>query len=352
MTTETGTVLTPIEVTPAGGTPIDLRHSGAARRRRLPATVLATALATALSMTSMATPAGAQVGGELFPQPFVVEHHTVHLEADGTRYIGESVTDTYGGSWMVSERPDGSRLVLDLARREITEIRPGQGSYWRLSFTRLAELQARVERLDELPPAGGDDAAGPAEKSASEKSSLDGAEVQTLRVRDLAAAPAKRAAPGAPAALDARPGIQRFRVEPAVDTAFKSAGADGAADLGVDVWVDPRVRLTPRAREALSSFERDALRADRAVSGALAPLDVMKTIRDHAGGAFPVRVRRPVPGGVVEDVTTRLEEIERFDLGLVRVPEGLKRVAHPLESSLVFFEREAERRELMGGLPQ
>ena len=32
------------------------------------------------------------------------------------------MTDYYGGTWIVSVRPDGSRLVIDLARRELTEV--------------------------------------------------------------------------------------------------------------------------------------------------------------------------------------------------------------------------------------
>ena len=289
-------------------------------------------------------PAQSPAQGELFPQPFVVEHQVIHLEGDGTRYISDPVKDTYGGSWLVSERHDGSRLVLDLARREILEIRPEQGNYWRIGFTRLADLQARMERLDEMPTPDG--LPEPVEESAEK--SIAGASVvePQLSLQEETLPLTKSFEAGAPRTLESKSGVRHFRVE--LMDAQKSAQPTPVAEVSVD----PSIRLSARAQEALGSFERDALRADRRLAGQPSALAVMKAVRQHTDGAFPVRLSRKIPGGTVEDVVTRLESIERFDLDLVRVPDGLERVPHPLESALVFMEKEAERRQLMGSLPQ
>src|SRR3954468_13001252 len=86
----------------------------------------------ALLALAIPAAAGAQLG-PLFPEPFRVEHHLVQDDGDGSRFVGEPVTDTYGGSWIVSQRPDGSRLIVDLVRRELTEVRTAKGVYWTVS---------------------------------------------------------------------------------------------------------------------------------------------------------------------------------------------------------------------------
>ena len=106
-------------------------------------------------------------GAALFPAPFAVEHGVVQTDADGTRFASEPVTDYYGGSWIVSVRPDGSRLVVDLARRELTEIRPDRSTYSVLSFSRFAELKARLGRAERAP--GAQDAAAEARPAGGEQ---------------------------------------------------------------------------------------------------------------------------------------------------------------------------------------
>ena len=72
--------------------------------------------------------------------------------------------------------------------------------------------------------------------------------------------------------------------------------------------------------------------------------------------AFPIRTVRPLDlgtagplaAGTMEDVATRLETLDTFPLELVKMPDGLRRAAHPMEAMLAFAEKEAERREIMG----
>jgi hypothetical protein len=42
----------------------------------------------------------------LFPTPFLVEHRVVQTDADGGTFATPPVTDYYGGSWIVSVRPE------------------------------------------------------------------------------------------------------------------------------------------------------------------------------------------------------------------------------------------------------
>ena len=102
---------------------------------------LVVAMSLGLGLGLLPRLAGAQAGS-LFPQPFQVRHHLVQDDGDGSRFASDTVTDTYGGSWIISERPDGSRLVVDLTRREVTGIQPDKGTYWTVSFDRLGELPA------------------------------------------------------------------------------------------------------------------------------------------------------------------------------------------------------------------
>ena len=63
-----------------------------------------------------------------------------------------------------------------------------------------------------------------------------------------------------------------------------------------------------------------------------------------------MRTLRPLAAsGQVEDVTTRLERLERFPNELVQIPEGLRRVPHPLEAAVRFLEEDAERNLVMSG---
>ena len=114
--------------------------------------------------------------------------------------------------------------------------------------------------------------------------------------------------------------------------------------------------LTPAARAALARLEGSALGG--AKNGKTVPVSkLLAAAREEAGGAFPVRTARPFSfrdgeaRGAIEDRTTRLERLESFPLELVEVPDGLRRVPHPLESMVAFAEQEAEVREQMGGGP-
>lgn len=291
----------------------------------------------ALALLFVAASLQAQAPGELFPRPFQVEHHLLQTDADGGVFAGEPVTDTYGGSWIVSERADGSRVVIDLARREITEIHPERGVYYVVSFDRFAAMRSELARFE-----AGFPAIAPAAKAAADEPAFDVAE-----------------APGAPRAglskaadaLVANPGVSHLRVE--------LKGSDGES---MDVWCDASVRLGPAALTALERFERDALgppswRAQAQVP----PARFLAAARRAAGGAYPIRTVRPIdlglrgpekaaPGrrGTVEDVVTRLEAIDSFPLELVKVPDALARTAHPMESLLAFAEREEERERVMG----
>ena len=279
--------------------------------RLLQPALLGLALAVALAVG-----AGAQTG-PLFPEPFRVEHHLVQDDGDGNRFTSEPVVDTYGGSWIVSQRPDGGRLIVDLERREMTEVRTADGTYWTVSFDRFAELQARLRAAHGIPDAA------PQKKAAASASS---GPVVTEAPTDLRNA----------SALASKPGVRHLRV---------ARQAEGSA---MDVWVDPSLRLTPGALAAL-----DAL--DAATSGRredASPGRLLGAARSHAAGAVPVRTVRPLAAvGQIEDVATRLEKLERFPGELAQVPEGLRRVPHPLEATVRFLEEDRERNAAMAAQP-
>ena len=297
-----------------------------------------------------------QAQGPLFPQSFRVEHHLVQEDGDGSRFVGESVVDTYGGSWIVSQRPDGSRLIVDLARRELTEVREEKGTYWTMSFDRLAELQGRLRRAQGL---GAGEPAEPRD-GVSAKLSTSAvkapAELVVSEVTESGAAPkAARTGEGTavgPAQGPAiREGVKHLRV------ARRGANAESAT---LEVWVDPRVRLTTAAMAALDALEGQVLtgqsRTDEEDTPASAPGRYLMAARKHAGGAFAVRTVRPTatppdapPLGTVEDIATSLEPLERFPGELAEIPEGLRRVPHPLEATVRFLEEEAQRNAAMGG---
>jgi hypothetical protein len=309
-----------------------------------PTTVLVALAAVGL----LAVPVVAQPVGTLFPEPFVVEHQLIQTDADGSAFMGEPVTDYYGGSWIVSVRSDESRLVVDLARREVTEVRPDRGTFWTVGFDRLAELRSRLmaAELDAYP--------GSAE--AFEKAAAAEPPPPPIVVSEPLALKAElKRPPEAARALVERSDVRYLRVE-----------QEGLEAFGLDVWVDPRVRLTPAAATALERFEDDVLGPPAGVPGksSLAPMSrYVAAARSHAGGAFPIRTVRPVQpwadaaGPIapevaarvtLEDVALRLERLAELPRELVTVPDGLKRVAHPLESAVAFAEKEAERIRVMG----
>jgi hypothetical protein len=318
--------------------------------------VLAVLLALAVPAAAGAQP------GPLFPEPFRVEHHLVQDDGDGSRFVGEPVTDTYGGSWIVSQRPDGSRLIVDLVRRELTEVRTAKGVYWTVSFDRLAELQAhlraaqglaRTTRTPDRKQEGEAKAASPAQKN-------DAAAELTVTEVPAGNGRTKSTARSSASALEARPGVKRLRV---------TRGGDSTAAF--EAWVDPSLRLTPAALAALSALETGALSGPAPApaatataksaepstpSPAEAPGRYLAAARLHAAGAFPIHTRHPAaapaganPMGSVEDVATRLDRLERFPSALAEIPEGLKKVPHPLEAAVRFLEEDAERNAALAG---
>jgi hypothetical protein len=302
----------------------------------------AAALLALLAAPVATAPVAAQAGA-LFPEPFVVEHHLVQTDGDGGRFETEAVTDYYGGSWIVSVRPDGSRVVVDLARREVTEVRSDRGTYWTASFDRLADLAERAARADRR--------ARPAAKEADPGAATGAA---TKAAAELVVQELPRPAPdaiglrrGTPNAGRPATGIQRLRV-------VESSRADDP-EAGVEVWLDPTIRLRPAALRALAAFEA-TLDGSRDGDEPTAPVArYLAAAREHAGGAMPVRTVRTLATGPatarvrLEDVASRLEPVADFPEELAAVPEGLRRVPHPLEAVVAFLEAEAERDRAMSG---
>lgn len=280
---------------------------------------------TLIVLAFVAASAAAQTGpGPLFPEPFRVTHHLVQDDGEGSRFVGEPVVDTYGGSWIVSQRPDGSRLIVDLDRRELTGIEKDKGTWWTVSFDRFAELQGRLRAAQGL--------AGEPEKDLNRRAAAASPE---LVVTEVTGDGDRRAARTGETSLADKAGIRRLRVS-----------RDGASVL--DVWVDPSLRLNAAALGAMSSLETVLAGPDR---DAVSPGRSLAAARAHAAGAFAVRTLRPLAGaGQVEDVTTKLDRLERFPSELAEIPEGLRRVPHPLEAVVRFLEDERERDRAMAGL--
>jgi len=258
---------------------------------------------------------------EPFPAPFVVEHHAVDGSLGGTPVTGETVRDTYGGSFLVSERPDGARTIVDFARREVTEVRPKEGTYWSLSFGRFAELRRRLEAAES-------DEAAPRVRAQA------GAERPPVRVETVA----EGGGGASRNALSTRSSAERHL----------RASVEGGPSL--EVWVDPSApRLTAGAVAALAEFERSVLGAS---GGGVGPADLLEAVRRNEGGAFAVRTRRrvgrvPAASGdrFLESVVTKVSPVPSLPPTLVAVPEGLRRVPSPLEVVVSWAEGEAALRQ-------
>ena len=276
----------------------------------------------------------AQGPGAIFPTAFVVEHALTQTDGDGSSFEAETIKDTYGGSWIVSERPDGSRLVIDFSRREVTEIRPAEGRYSVIGFDRMAELLGDLRALENGPVR-------------AEKRARAGADEPVLRVDEIAtnyALPVKRSSVGG--ALLAAPGARHMRIV--------REGSDGMPDQNVlDVWFDTNVRFSQRSLEALEAFEVEVLGAAGDASS-LVEARAMAVARRSAGGRFPLLTIRRLAGGTgpagsIEDVVLGVTEIPAVPSELVIIPEGLHRTPHPLEVMAHYARQEAELDRLMGG---
>jgi hypothetical protein len=292
--------------------------------------------AAALALAVPALGAG-EGGGVLFPQPFVVEHHAVQRDADGTAFTGEPVSDFYGGGWIVSVRAGGSCTVIDLARRQLTEITPASATYSVLPLDRLADLRRALEpqRRNE-PPSAGLAARALASNTRSRSAPL---ELVVEELPDDAGAASVRWH-----AKAARPQGQGPLRHLRVSVRPMAAGlpGEGGPMPALEVWLDPSLQLSPAAQAALARLEDEVL----ARSEAAAELPVagfLAAARAHAGGAFPVRTLRPLARGgesSIEDIATRIERLETFPLELVAAPPGYRRVAHPAEAMAAFLADE------------
>jgi hypothetical protein len=254
----------------------------------------------------------------LFPTAFSVEHELVQTDPGGDTFRTQPVVDTYGGSTLVSVRPGGSRVIVDFAKRTVTEVSVEKSTYWTLSFSQMGELSRRLVKADERPSAG----------AAASARSPSVAVQQDIRVEEVSdGARERRASPGVPAQ---RAGIRHFR--------STVASGDSA-----DVWVDGTVRVSLPGLDALESFERDALGAVTAI--AVSPAQLVAAARRAAAGAVPVRVKRPLSaaGGTVEDVATALTPLPAFPQKLLAIGDGFRRVPSPLEGMVAFAEDEASR---------
>lgn len=250
----------------------------------------------------------------LFPAAFSVEHQLVQTDSGGDTFRAQPLVDTYGGSTLVSVRPGGSRMIVDFARRTVTEVSVEKSTYWTLSFSQMGELSRRLAKAEERPSAA----------IARASSAAVRQDIRVEEVRERA-----REALAAPGDFVPRAGTRHFR-------------ASVENGPSADVWVDGTVRLSAAALDALEAFETDALAG--AASPAVSSTRLVAAARRGAG-AVPLRVRRPLSaaGGTVEDVTASLTPLAAFPQKLLVIGEGFRRVASPLEDMVAFAEDEASR---------
>jgi hypothetical protein len=273
---------------------------------------LALACSAVLVVTARATLA-AEVSGALFPVSFTVDHALIQTDADGSQFRTDGVTDTYGGSCLVSVRRGGSRVIVDFARREITEVSVEKSTYWTLSFTQMGDLSRRLAKAEERPTT----AKAPPLALAS----------PVVRVEEIDASRERQ--PFIEGAATVRPGTRHFHA---------------SVENGpfADVWVDGAIRLSRAALDSLDSFEKDALGS--AAASMVSPVQLVGAARRAADGAVPVRVRRPLStGGTVEDLVTALTPLPVFPQKLLVIGDGFRRVPSPLEVMVTFAEEEASR---------
>ncbi len=259
---------------------------------------------------------------EPFPAPFVIEHHLVDASLEGTPVTGETVRDTYGGSFLVSERPDGNRTIVDFARRELTEVRPTEGTYWSLSFGRFAELRKRLVDAEKT-------------ETISEVRTQAAREKRPVRIEEVP---------------DGAEGKARGALS-ATGSAGRRLRASVEGGPALDVWLDVSApRLTAAGVAVLADFERNVLGA---ADGEVSPADLLEAVRLKEGGALAVRTRRGVgraealrdDGPYLETVVTKAMPVAALPASLVSVPEGLRRVPSPLEVVVSWAEDEAALRQ-------
>jgi hypothetical protein len=310
-------------------------------RPRILPTVAVLAAFVATSAVAGSPPAP---GGELFSRPFMVRHRIVQTNAtSGAETATDPVTDYYGGSWIVSVHADGSRVILDFARREVSDIEPARGTYSVLSFDRLSELRRTI--------AAHRQAARTVHSSATESLARPTApedSAVSLRIEGLPAVAdsATRTKAGIKASVAAvdHPGVQRLRVSWRRESGAGEQRPTPGPAPSLEVWLDPAVKLEPAAIAALERF------GSRVIGGGSVdkclPAAAVAAAERHTGGAFPVRtIRSSIDAGGLapvsrQDLVERIEPLAVFPLDLLKVPEGYRRVPHPLEAVAAFLERE------------
>jgi hypothetical protein len=259
----------------------------------------------------------ADAPGVLFPVSFTVEHALVQTEPDGSQFRTDAVTDTYGGSHFVSVRPGGSRVIVDFARREVTEVSVEKSTYWTLSFSQMGDLARRLAVAEERPmiAKGRQPAALATAPPVVKVEEIDGARERQPLAESFPAA---------------RVGTRHFR----------ASVENGPA---ADIWVDGTVRLTPAALDALEAFERDVFGA--ASKDEVPMSSLAAAARRAAGGAVPVRIRHSLGAdrGMSDDTALSLTPLPAFPQKLLVVGDGFRRVASPLEVMVAFAEEEALR---------
>lgn len=278
-------------------------------------------------------------GRTLFPQPLLVEHELVQTEGGVEVLRTPPVTDHYFGSWIVSVRPDKSRLIVDFGRRELIEVRIDQGTYSTLGFDRFAELQRRLQKAEgpivDAPSA----AVRPARRNG------DRAEPR-LVVRELAAGEGgAQMSAAATTAPHRRAGVTRVRVGVERDPASPDQHRPE-----VEAWLDAGVRLGGEARAALARFEQDVVGAG--AGDEVTPAKLVAAAREWAEGRFVVRTEREAARGVrIVDEVTRIEVLPAFPVELLAIPEGVQQVPHVLELMVAHAESEAELNRAMSRVP-
>ncbi len=308
--------------------------AGEAKRCEMRTTIFCSLLISAWSM--------AAADGPLFPEAFLVEHQIVQTLPDGDVFANEPVTDYYGGSFIVSLRTDGSRLIVDLSDRKMTEIRPERGTYSVISFDRFGELSRRLQMADGPTPGKSSEESGADPNAGADevKFSFTAREVQPLQGQRE-----KSARFGLDDSLIARSGVRRLEISATPLDSTKSVAA-------MDFWFDPEIKLTARAQEAFVSFEQAV--SGRRNPGSLSFSDLTAQARKSSNGALPFRTSRAMVMGVdadeagsVDDIALRVEILLAFPTELLEIPEGLKRAPHPLELMVNYAEEEAELRSKM-----
>ena len=287
-------------------------------------------LVITLSVVAVVAFAQSPPTGQLFPEPFLIEHQIIQTEIDGSSFATEPVVDHYGGSWVVSVRPDGSRLIVDFSRRDMTEVRPERGTYTVISFDRFGELQQRLQHAENPSLDAREETPEPRQATFefSETGVRNGLHGKSANLVD--------------ADLLDRPSVRRMTVTARM--------GEELPESVMDVWFDPEIRLPARALEAVESFESAITPETK--GDIVPPSKMLAAARIKAGGALVFRTQRVMApeaenSGTIEDVATRIEPLTSFPVELLEVSEGLRRAPHPLELMVEYAEEEAELRSKM-----